>query len=161
MVDNFDNPAFSVTKVDFKMEHDVKKLCNSSSNTSARTCISDEFLNSQASFPVDNIIAITAYVILIVLGTIGNSFVVKWFLAKRKMTGSKFVIMLALTDLLNSIVSPLDTIHVSVSRGLHPMPFRSRWYLGEFMCSLMSGLPRTLLCASPWLLVAISVERYR
>ena len=120
------------------------------------------FISTPANFTAEKITLLICYTILIISGTVGNSMVIKWFISKREIAGSKFVIVLAITDLLNSIASSLVVIHGVVSDGLHPrLHWPPRWYLGEIICRLIMGFPNTFLCASPWLLVAISIERYR
>ena len=103
---------------------------------------------------------ITIYGLVVICGTLGNGLVIKWFVIgeERKKPGNKLVVVLAINDFLASIFVPLDQIHMITSRALgRPLA----WYLGKAMCQSLSGIQLTFLSATPLLLIAISVERFR
>ena len=107
-----------------------------------------------------DIFLIICYGVVFLSGTIGNGLVVKWFGTKkeRKRAGNKLVVVLAINDFLSSIFVPLLQIHFIISLSLTP---RYLWYLGEGLCRTLFGIQVTFLIATSWLLIAISLERYR
>ena len=108
------------------------------------------------SNPVD-IIQRTLYGLVFISGTIGNAFFVKWFGAPCEIgkAGNKFVVVLAVNDFFSSIFFPLNSIQNIVSR------FEGTWHLEKFFCHSLLGLCFTFLYATSFLLVAISIERFR
>ena len=104
-----------------------------------------------------DIIQITSYCFVFISGTIGNAFVVRWFGAPTKIgnAGNKLVVVLAINDFFSSIFVPLYSIHTIVSY------FEGTWHLGKFFCHSLPGLNLTFLYATSFLLVAISMERFR
>ena len=107
-----------------------------------------------------DIILILTYGLVVIFGTIGNMLVIAWFGfgEKRKNPGSKLVVALAINDFLASLFVPLLQIQYIVSPSLNP-PYA--WYLGKTLCHLLAGTQFTFLVATPYLLIAISVERLR
>ena len=98
--------------------------------------------------------------IVLTSGTVGNILVIRWFGTKeeRKKAGNKLVVALAINDFLSSIFVPLFQIHNVIRLALDPP---QAWYLGEVFCYLNFGLPVTFLMVTSFLLIAISVERFR
>ena len=111
-------------------------------------------------YKVVDIILIVCYAFVFLSGTVGNGFVISWFGRKseRRKAGNKLVVMLAINDLLSSIFVPLSQIHYLISYSINPA---AAWYLGRFLCYLLPGMGRTFLYATSFLLIAISIERYR
>ena len=93
-------------------------------------------------------------------GTIGNALVIRWFGTKeeRKKAGNKLVVALAINDFLSSIFVPMFQVHEIINVSIKPP---HAWYLGEVFCYLQYGMPLTFLMVTSFLLVAISVERFR
>ena len=112
------------------------------------------------TFTPEDIVFLILYTLVFVFGTAGNALVVKWFGMKEqwKKAGNTLVVVLAVNDFLSSIIFPLLEIHYFVLHALQP-PLR--WYLGSFVCERFFGLKKTFLVASSWLLVAITVARFR
>ena len=108
---------------------------------------------------VVDIILIITYGIVVIFGTVGNSLIIIWFgiREKQKYPSSKLVVVLAVNDFLASIFVPLLQIHYIISASLDP-PYA--WYLGKTLCHSL-GIQLTFLIATPYLLIAISVERLR
>ena len=107
-----------------------------------------------------DVVLITCYGLVAVSGTVGNGLVIKWFGTKeeRQKAGNKLVVVLAMNDFLSSIFVPLVQIHFIISLSLEP---KYAWYLGEGLCRSLYGLQKTFLISPSWLLIAISIERYR
>ena len=101
-----------------------------------------------------NIIQISFYSFIFIFGTIGNAFVVRWFGVPSEIgkAGNKLVVILAINDFLSSIFVPLHHIHRIVSK--------ETWHIRKALCALL-GLYYTFLFATSFLLVAISIERFR
>ena len=96
------------------------------------------------------------YSIILVVGILGNGLVcyVLIFKKKRKNTGDIFIISLAMTDFISSIFIPLVQINDLVGDA-------KIWYLGEIGCFVLPAMFPMTLTASSWLLVLISLDRYR
>ena len=109
---------------------------------------------------VEDIILVILYSMVVLFGTVGNILVIRWFVKKeeRKKAGNKLVVVLAINDFAASIFVPLLLIHLIITDSTKP---QHAWYLGKVMCRSLLALQLTFLIATPWLLVAISVERYR
>ena len=107
-----------------------------------------------------DIILIVTYGLVVIFGTIGNMLVIAWFGIgeKRKNPGSKLVVVLAINDFLASIFVPFLQINWIVSFSLNP---QDAWYLGKTLCHSLYGIQLTFLVATPYLLIAISMERLR
>ena len=93
------------------------------------------------------------YLLNILIGSIGNALVVKYFAAGDTSTraGSRFVIVLAVVDFVSSIWIP--------GRLLLRMIYYPSWPF--LQACYISELDFSLLLATPWLLLAISLERAR
>ena len=104
-------------------------------------------------------LTLTALVFLV--GTIGNAATGYCFAftKRRKQAGSFLVAALALTDLLASAVVPIYFGHKIINRVLYHN--RPVWHLGKGMCYISPASKPWLMTASVWLLVAISIERFR
>ena len=104
------------------------------------------------------LIALCAIVFLI--GVPGN--IVVWYVLGTKKRnsstndGDAFIVCLAVADLIASFCVPLVTIHDLMHSSTWP-----KWYLGSFMCYLLTPLLAVTLLASSWALVLISIDRYR
>ena len=118
-------------------------------------------VNISPNFNPITLTVLTGYCILVASGVVGNALVIKWFLPQRNAAGSKLVIALACTDLFTSILLPFVGIHNTISQALHSEYTWPKWFLGRALCHLMYGLPFVFMSTSAWILVAISVERYR
>ena len=132
----------------------VTNTINSTMNSTAEIDIS-------ASFNSVTVSVLTAYGILLVSGVVGNSLVIKWFLPQKNAPGSKLVIALAVTDLVSSILMPFMGTHSIISNTFHPGYTWPKWFLDGALCHVMYGLPLVFVSVSAWILVTISVERYR
>ena len=111
-------------------------------------------------YKVVDIILIVCYAFVFLSGTVGNGFVIRWFGRKgeRRKAGNKLVVMLAINDLLSSVLVPLSQIHYLISASINPPGV---WYLGKVLCYSLPGIGRTFLYATSFYLIAISLERYR
>ena len=107
-----------------------------------------------------DIVLTICYGFVFLSGTVGNSFVINWFGKKseRKKAGNKLVVMLAINDLISSVLVPLSQIHYLISASINPPGV---WYLGKVLCYSLPGIGRTFLYATSFYLIAISLERYR
>ena len=97
---------------------------------------------------------ITFYTFILVTGSVGNGFVIKSFLAEPDQPGSRFVVILATVDFISSILIPFVQISVLLFNSI-------LWPLGEISCYILTPIPDSVVYASAWFLVAISLERAR
>ncbi len=96
---------------------------------------------------------IVAWIIICVLGTIGNVLVVLVVYRKRKMktVTNHLIVNLAFADLAVLLINvPLDV--ADYFNG-------SAWLYGGFMCHIVRPLQTMATTASVWSLVAISISR--
>ena len=97
---------------------------------------------------------IASWIIICVLGTIGNVLVVLVVYRKRKMktVTNHLIVNLAFADLAVLLINvPLDV--ADYFNG-------SAWLYGGFMCHIVQPLQTMATTASVWSLVAISISRY-
>ncbi|XP_065647660.1 kappa-type opioid receptor isoform X2 [Hydra vulgaris] len=92
--------------------------------------------------------------IVILLGTIGNSFVILFFLLKRSNLKpfEMFMISLGLTDFINSAVVP--------SHCLLELFNFNFYYIGNNGCKVLSFLSITCMTVAPLTLTAVSINRF-
>ena len=111
------------------------------------------------SYALMQVSLVVLYSLVALLGTIGNTLVVKWFGEKnmRQKAGNKMVVVLAVNDFVSSIIVPLLRI-AYVIRLNH---FSEIVVLRATLCHFGAGVMETFLIATSWLLVAISVDRLR
>lgn len=94
------------------------------------------------------------YGLIFVMGILGNVLIIVFFGFKMKqMTSFRlFLIHLAITDCLCSIMAPFIYIHELVS---------PKWELGTVSCKVLPVIPSVTITISAWILCGISYERYR
>ena len=116
--------------------------------------------NISLHFQVTDYVLLSCYSAVVIIGVIGNLLVIKWFSKeeKRQKPGSILVIILAVNDLIASIVTPLNEMNLVVSYRSNPS---YTWHLGEGLCKTLSAFSNLVLLSTPWLLVAIATERYQ
>lgn len=96
---------------------------------------------------------IASWIMICVLGTIGNVLVVLVVYRKRKMktVTNHLIVNLAFADLAVLLINiPLDV--ADYING-------STWLYGRFMCHIIKPLQTMATTASVWSLVAISISR--
>ena len=94
------------------------------------------------------------YPLNMLVGTIGNALVIRYFTSTDVSVrpGSRFVVVLAVIDFVTSIIIPgKSTIRIL---------YDPHWPLGGVAC-LIAYFSPLLLYTTPWLLLAISLERAR
>ena len=92
--------------------------------------------------------------LIFVAGTIGNGLVIKSFLRAPEQPGSRFIIGLAVIDLVCSVLVPLNNMIENVYG-------REHWPLGRVGCLIIKPWMSSTFYASAWMLVAISLQRTR
>ncbi|XP_066935793.1 rhodopsin, GQ-coupled-like [Clytia hemisphaerica] len=101
-------------------------------------------------------ISIPSMVILFLMGTIGNIFIIVYYGSKSKSKRSKytlFLVHLAITDLIACIFVPVYNL---------PIELTGRWYYGRFLCEYTVFAPSGItIYSSCWILFGILYERYR
>ena len=94
------------------------------------------------------------YSFVLVTGSIGNGMVIKTFLASSDKPGSRFVICLAIIDLISSVWIPVRNMIPAIQQYPH-------WPFGKIACRVLTPLGMCFIYTSAWLLVGISFERLR
>ena len=105
-------------------------------------------------YTASDISKLTLYTFILVSGSVGNALVIRSFIQVPDQPGTKFVIGLAITDVVASILIPFHNIVLLIYQNKH-------WPLGNVGCLLTIPWIDSLTIASAWLLVAISLERAR
>ena len=111
----------------------------------------------RAPFTQAEVLLLFMYVLVFLIGTVGNGVVIKIFYDNRDQPGSRCVLMLAIVDCISSIWIPVTMIGQIVSKI---SDYLDAWPFGKVMCYLRPFM-LSLLAASAWLLVAICLERIR
>ena len=111
------------------------------------------------SYALMQVSLVVLYSLVALLGTIGNTLVVKWFGEKnmRQKAGNKMVVVLAVNDFVSSIIVPF----LRISYIIRLDDFSQKVVLRKTLCYFAAGIMETFLIATSWLLVAISVDRLR
>ena len=144
-----------------------KAFCNL--NISDQTPITESPLGRKLTGPIivstKEIIQITALCLVFLFGTVGNGLVIRvfGFTSQRKLAGTTLVVVLALTDLVSSILVPLDALtHISMNViHRYSQDLIKPWPHGKIACYILKSSNSLLVTSSSWLLVAISLERFR
>ena len=101
-------------------------------------------------------LSIPSMVILFLLGTIGNIFIIVYYGSKSKSRRGKytlFLVHLAITDLVACIFVPVYNL---------PIELTGHWYYGRFLCKYTIFAPSGItIYSSCWILFGILYERYR
>ena len=92
--------------------------------------------------------------IICISGVIGNALVVKFFIRKYDQPGSRFVVGLAVFDLIFSVLVLFNNIIIDTYDYVH-------WPFGTVGCIMIKHLSMSNYYASGWMLVVISFERAR
>ena len=131
-----------------------KKVCSKTNSPKAVPWS----LSVRPAFTVKDIVGLSFYSLLILLGTVGNVLVVNYFAFGNASDrpGSRFVVILAVVDFVSSIWVPVQFILRTLYRSLT----LRHWPFGKALCHIGLYYP-ILFSITPWLLVAISVERAR
>ena len=110
--------------------------------------------SSQGDVQVFTNATITFSLLILVLGSIGNSAVLVIFLRKwKKLKNCElFMMNLALSDLIGSIIIPLQFVVELLEYDI--LPF------GHLGCKLVSSFSTTCISVSSFIIVAITVERF-
>ena len=102
-----------------------------------------------------SLVSLNTFVFLV--GIIGNAMVIKTFYAKRDQPGSRYVLVLAIVDLITSFWIPVIVVGVIINNISENF---ASWPFGKFVCYLQPT-QFSLFATSAWLLVAICLERVR
>ena len=96
------------------------------------------------------------YGLVMFFGIFGNIlvFYVIGYRKKRRNNGDIYVLSLACTDFLVSIFAPILMLNYLIQET-------PNWIYGDAMCYFFSTINPITLCCSAWLLVLISIDRYR
>ena len=96
------------------------------------------------------------YGIVFFFGIIGNIIVlyVVGYRKKKRNSGDLYVVALACTDFLSSVIECVIMLN-------HMITHFSGWLYGEVLCYILPGTSQATTCASGWVLVLISLNRYR
>ena len=101
-------------------------------------------------------ISFIVYGLILVSGILGNTIVlyVLGYRKKKRNSGDLYVLSLAWTDLLASLIVATFVLNDSITDF-------SGWIYGEVLCHLFSSVVPAAMCASGWFLALISLDRYR
>ena len=107
------------------------------------------------SMSTEEIILAVFYIVIFLLGLVGNSIVVYFFGFKLKKFSSFrwFVIQLAIVDAICCFVSPIQLLYTLFAFY--------EWKLGDVTCKLSALIGPVSVNVSSWILCAIAYERYR
>ena len=109
-------------------------------------------LSMRRPFTASDISQLILFLVIFLLGTIGNGMVIQSFIRASERPGSRFVIALAAIDAVTSLITPLQSISIFIYDG---------YPLGKVGCIMLAPLQLSNVFASAWLLVVISLERAR
>ena len=115
-------------------------------------------LRERKPFTTTEVIFLCLYSLNILIGTLGNAWVVKNFATgdESRCAGSLFVIVLAMVDCVTSMLIPGSVIF----EILYNFSGRTIWQLGRRTCQAMMFRP-VILYSTSWLLLSICLERAR
>ena len=118
---------------------------------STTTTIPDEAINAISP---QEIIVIIIYAVVFLFGTVGNIMVIRYFgfKAERKLLFHTYLIHLAVSDLIASIVTPAHFVYNQVTNNT--------WHLGHAACTIIGVVGPLTVNVSAWLLASIAHERY-
>ena len=138
-------------------------IYNNSTSIKSTTGPSKRFIKPLDRPTPGDISQLIVFIFIIIFGTIGNAFVIRLFRSesRRKQAGTEFVIALAVTDLLSSILVSSSSVLQIVLLSLHPEYLTAPWPFGRFACHVLPSFNALFVSASAWLLTAISIERLR
>ena len=105
---------------------------------------------------VSNILAITAFVLVLLIGTLGNAYVIYTFTItfKKRTVTETMLIYLAFVDLFASLINPLLYIYWITTRF-------SRWDFGIIGCKILPPVGPISTTASSAIIIIIFIDRYR
>ena len=103
-------------------------------------------------YTASDAIQLILYLVIFLSGTIGNVIVIQSFVRTSEKPGSRFVVALALLDMITSMITPFQSII---------MTMYDDYPLGKEACAAIAPIQLTNVFASAWLLVVISLERAR
>ena len=96
------------------------------------------------------------FTITLLLGVIGNAFViyVVGYLKNKRKSEDIYVLSLASADILTSLLSAAEFLiyNFAIEHGFNGF---------KYFLFAVTSIYRVIICASAWLLVCISVNRYR
>ena len=130
-------------------------------NCTAQATLSLPLMSNSRTFTSSDIAIILMNCLVFVIGTAGNAYVIHkfTFTSKQYYAGAKFIVTLALVDLMASFILPGYGIFRRMNEILnnrHPV-----WQIGRFLCYLLNNLHALFLGTSSWCLVAIACVRFR
>ena len=130
------------------------------SNFSNITTTKDTQKYSSLHLKFIDYILLVSYCLVVVFGVGGNLLVIKWFVspAKKGRPGSLLVNVLAVNDMIASVVTPFLQIHQTIAALIEPY---YAWYLGKGLCKCLFAFHNAFLLNTSLILVAIATERYR
>ena len=101
------------------------------------------------------IVQLIIYMIILVVGCVGNTLVILYFGFKKKVKQrfSYYLINLAFVDLLTSLFTPVHFIYTIISQH--------QWQIGLLACIGLSSLGPLTVNVSSWIITSIAIERHR
>lgn len=101
---------------------------------------------------VNSIGVVIGYIIVFLLGLIGNSMVMfaVCTMKKHRTSTDIYLMQLAIADLMFSLTLPFWAVFVN----------ESNWVFGTFLCKLLSGVQEIAFYSCVFLLACISIDRY-
>ena len=96
-------------------------------------------------------------VLVFLIGTIGNGLLIRTFYVNRDEPGSRFVLILAIVDLITSVWIPV----MAIGQIMHKVSHHTLWPFGKVGCYILKPFYFSLFIMSVWLLLAICLERVR
>ena len=143
---------FNVTLINATGGNSSIHMCSHSVNSTGATGST----NKTGPLTISNKLAIVAFLLILVIGTFGNAYVIYVFAFtfKKRTVTETMLIYLAFVDLFASLINPLLFIYWITTQF-------SRWDFGIVGCKILPPVGPISTTASSAIIIVICIDRYR